>query len=159
MKRQLLVSLLIICAASLAQAQQSARTAIEANTKQFTEAFNKGDAAAVANLYTTDARMLPPNSEMVEGRANIQKFWQGAITAGMKLESLETLHVETQGNIAVEIGRYTTTLSVAGGTPTTDKGKYVVVWKREGGSWKLAVDIFNTSVPLVAVPKSPAEQY
>ena len=68
MKRQLLVTLLIICAASIAEAQQSARTAIEANTKQFTEAFNKGDAAAVANMYTMDARVLPPNGEMVEGR-------------------------------------------------------------------------------------------
>ena len=147
MKRQLLVTLLIIFAASLAQAQQSARTAIEANTKQFIEAFNKGDAAAVANMYTMDARMLPPNAEMVEGRANIQKFWQGAISAGVKMVSLETVHVETQGNIVVEIGRYTTTIPGAGGTTTTDKGKYVVVWKREGQSWKLAVDIFNTSIP------------
>ena len=147
MKRLLPVTLLIICAASIVEAQQSARTAIEANTKQFTEAFNKGDAAAVANLYTTDARMLPPNAEMVDGRANIQKYWQGAMSAGVKMVSLETVHVETQGNIAVEIGRYTTTIPGAGSITTTDKGKYVVVWKREGGSWKLAVDIFNTSIP------------
>jgi len=147
MKRQLLITLLIICAASVAEAQQSARTAIEANTKQFVEAFNKGDAAAVANMYTMDARVLPPNAEMVEGRGNIQKFWQGAMTAGVKMVSLETVHVETQGNVAVEVGRYTTTTPGAGGTTTTDKGKYVVMWKREGGSWKLAVDIFNTNIP------------
>jgi uncharacterized protein (TIGR02246 family) len=147
MKRQLFVTLLIICAVSIAEAQQSARTAIEANTKQFTEAFNKGDAAAVANMYTMDARVLPPSDEMVEGRSNIQKFWQGAMTAGVKMVSLETVHVETQGNVAVEIGRYTSTMPGAGGTTTTDKGKYVVVWKREGQSWKLAVDIFNTSIP------------
>ena len=150
MKRQLLVTLLIIFTASITEAQQSARTAIEANTKQFTEAFNKGDAAAVANLYTMDARLLPPNSEMVEGRPNIQKFWQGAMTAGVKMVSLETVHVETQGNVAIEIGRYTTTMPGAGGTTTTDKGKYVVVWKREGESWKLAIDIFNTSIPTAA---------
>ena len=147
MKRQLLVTLLIICAASIAEAQQSARTAIEANTSQFVEAFNKGDAAAVANMYTMDARVLPPYGEMVEGRANIQKFWQSTMSAGAKMVSLETVHVETQGNVAVEIGRYTSTLPGAGGTTTTDKGKYVVVWKREGESWKLAVDIFNTSIP------------
>ena len=153
MRRTLLVMLLITCAAYTAEAQQSARTAIEANTKQFIEAFNKGDAAAVANLYTIDARMLPPNSEMVEGRANIQKFWQGAITAGLKMVSLETLHVETQGNIAVEIGHYTSTRPGAGNTTTTDKGKYVVMWKREGQSWKLAIDIFNTSLP--TAPATP----
>jgi uncharacterized protein (TIGR02246 family) len=148
MKRQLFVTLLIICAASIAEAQQSVRKAIDANTKAFIEAFNKGDAAAVASMYTTDARVLPPNSEIVEGRANIQTFWQGAMSAGLKLVSLETAHLETQGNLAVEIGRYTTTVPGAGGTTTTDKGKYVVVWKRQGGTWKLAADIFNTSMPL-----------
>ena len=147
MKRQLLVTLLMICAATVAEAQQSARTAIEANTKQFIEAFNKGDAAAVANMYTADARLLPPNGEMVEGRENIQKFWQGAISAGLKMVTLETVHVESQGNIAVEVGRYTSTITRAGAT-TTDKGKYVVQWKREGQNWKLAVDIFNSNMPL-----------
>ncbi|MGI8733913.1 MAG: YybH family protein [Pyrinomonadaceae bacterium] len=147
MKRQLLVTLLIVCAASTAPAQQSVRTTIEANNTQFVEAFNKGDGAAVGSMYTIDARLLPPNSEIVEGRANVQKFWQGAITAGLKLVSLEAVHVETQGNIAVEVGRYTMTVPGAGGITTTDKGKYVVVWKREGRNWKLAVDIFNTNLP------------
>ncbi len=150
MKRQLLVMLLVICAASIAAAQQSARVAIEVNSKQFIEAFNKGDAAAVANMYAIDARVLPPNSEIIEGRANVQKFWQGAMSSGLKLVSLETTHVETQGNIAVEVGRYTLTVPGAGGVTTTDKGKYVVVWKREGRSWKLAVDIYNTSMPAAA---------
>jgi uncharacterized protein (TIGR02246 family) len=152
MKRQILVTLLVICAASIAEAQQSVRRAIEANNKQFIEAFNKGDAAAVANMYAIDARVLPPNSEIVEGRANIQQFWQGAMSSGLKLVSLETMHVETQGNVAVEVGRYASTIPGAGGSTTTDKGKYVVAWKRQGGSWKLAVDIFNTSIPATATP-------
>lgn len=151
MKRHLPVMLLVICAASITHAQQSVRTTIEANTRQFIEAFNKGDAAAVANMYTVDARVLPPNAEMVEGRANIQKFWQGAITAGFKMVSLDAINVETQGNIAVEVGTYTITVPGAGGVTTTDKGKYVVVWKREGRSWKLATDIYNTNMPLTAV--------
>ena len=150
MKRQLLVGLLIICATSVAVAQQSARTAIAANTKQFIEAFNKGDAAAVANMYAVDARLLPPNGEMAEGRANIQKFWQGAISAGLKMVSLDAIDVDAQGNIAVEVGTYTITVPGSGNVTTTDKGKYVVVWKREGRSWKLAVDIYNTNIPLAA---------
>ena len=148
MKQLLIVTLLVICAAAIAEAQQPLRTVIEANTRQFIEAFNKGDAAAVANMYTMNARVLPPNSEMVEGRTNIQKYWQDAITAGLKIVSLEPVHIESQGNIAVEVGNYTLTIPGAGGVTTTDKGKYVVVWKREGRNWKLAVDIFNTNMPL-----------
>ncbi len=148
MKRHLLVTLLVLFAASITQAQQSVRTTIEANTRQFVEAFNKGDAAAVANMYTMDARLMSPNAEMVTGRAGIQTFWQGAISAGLKMVSLESEHIETQGNLAVEVGRYTTTIPGAGGVTRTDKGKYVVVWKREGKRWKLAVDIFNSNLPL-----------
>jgi ketosteroid isomerase-like protein len=56
---------------------------------------------------------------------------------------LDTAEVEEIGDAACEIGAYTLT---AGGE--TDKGKYVVIWKREGGDWKLAVDIWNTDTPL-----------
>ena len=45
---------------------------------------------------------------------------------------------------AVEIGQYT--LGGADGT-TIDQGKYLVVWKNDGGNWKLHRDIWNTSRP------------
>ncbi len=147
MKRTVLVFLVVICAAAFAQAQSPVRTAIEANAKQFIEAFNKGDVAAVANMYTMNARLLPPNSEMVEGRANIQKFWQGASTAGLKITALDLVDLDVHGNTAIEVGRYTSTMPGAGGATTTDNGKYVVVWKREGRNWKLAIDAFNSNLP------------
>ena len=147
MKRTVLVFLVVICAAALAQAQSPVRTVIEANAKQFIEAFNKGDVVAVANMYAMNARLLPPNSDMIEGRANIQKFWQGASAAGLKITALDIVDLDVQGNTAIEVGRYTTTMPGAGGATTTDNGKYVVVWKREGRAWKLSIDAFNTNLP------------
>jgi ketosteroid isomerase-like protein len=32
----------------------------------------------------------------------------------------------------------------------TDQGKYLVIWKRQGQTWKIARDIWNTSKPLPA---------
>lgn len=150
MQRMLLLSLFTFCVlVTSANSQQSARRIFEANNRQFIEAFNKGDAAAVANMYTVDGRLLSPNSDIVEGRANIQKFWQGAMTAGLKMVSLDMSHFETHGNIAIEVGHYTTTLPGAGGSTVTDRGKYVVVWKRQGSMWKLAIDSFSTNLPQV----------
>lgn len=143
MKRTAVVFFVVICAATFAQAQSPVRRAIEANTKQFIEAFNKGDFAAVANMYTMNARLLPPNTAMIEGRANIQTYWQGAISAGMKMNSLDIVDLDILGNTAIEVGRYSATLP--GGA--TDTGKYVVVWKRQGRDWKLAVDTFNSDRP------------
>jgi hypothetical protein len=34
-----------------------------------------------------------------------------------------------------------------------DKGKYIVIWKKEDGTWKLHRDIWTTSVP----PAPPQE--
>lgn len=147
MKRSVVMALIVISATALAQAQNSVRRTIEANNKQFVEAFNKGDAAAVANMYTMNARLMPPNSEVIEGRANIQTFWKGAMDAGIKMVSLDLADLEVHGDTAIEVGRYTLTTPAAGGGTTTDKGKYVVVWKLQGPTWRLAIDTFNTNLP------------
>lgn len=147
MKRSYLITILLICTAVVAHAQQSVRKTIEVNNRKFIEAFNSGDAAAVGSMYASNARLLPPNSPAIEGQQNIQAFWQNFISMGVKIIKLDIAHMETSGNIAIEVGRYTLTIPGAGGITTTDEGKYVVVWKRQGRNWKLAVDIFNTSLP------------
>lgn len=112
---------------------------IEAANRVFTEAYGKGDAAAVAALYTPDATVLPPGSEMVHGRPAIQAFWKKAMDSGLKLKSLEAVSVVSYGDIAREIGR----ASLEAGGPV--EVKYVVVWQRVDGAWHLTTDIWNTN--------------
>ena len=150
MLRMFCVAMLIIVSVSLAHGQAdaaAARKAIEANAKSFVAAFNKGDAAAVAAMYAVDAKLLPPNGAMVEGRANIQAFWAGAAQAGLKLVSLTPIDVTTAGNLAIDTGKYVATTPAAGGSTTTDEGKYVVVWQREGSGWVIIRDISNSDKP------------
>jgi uncharacterized protein (TIGR02246 family) len=153
MKELLFGAILIVSLTSLAFGQGSSanpRKEIEANAKRFIEAFNKGDAAAVAEMYASDAKLLPPNSQIIEGRQNIQAFWQSLIGAGAKLQALDTIEVEAHGDTAHELGKYTFMIPQTGGQSVTDQGKYLVVWKKQGGSWKLVRDIWNTSMPAPA---------
>jgi uncharacterized protein (TIGR02246 family) len=120
------------------------RPAIEAVNRRFMEAFKRGDSASVARLYTTGAQLLPANSDFVTGTSAIQQFWQGAMDMGLKEAVLETLEVESHGDAAHEVGRYT--LKAAEGQ-VADAGKYVVIWRHEGGVWKLHRDIWTTSRP------------
>jgi len=53
------------------------------------------------------------------------------------------IEVARSGDLAYEIGTYELTGNDAKGRPQTAKGKYVVVWKKQAGSWKAAADIFN----------------
>jgi uncharacterized protein (TIGR02246 family) len=150
MRKILLGTILMAAFASLANGQTataSARKAIEANAKAFVEAFNNGDAAAVAAFYANDAQLLPPNAAMIEGRPGIQTFWAGGASAGLKLVSLTASDVTATGVYAVETGKYVATVPAPGGGTSTDEGKYVVVWRREGRAWKIIRDIWNSDKP------------
>ena len=125
------------------------RSDILASNKHFMDAFGRGNAASLANLYTVGGQLLPPNSEVVAGRDGIRTFWQGALDAGLTEATLDTVEVDCTGETAVEVGRYT--LRAKGGQ-VADAGKYVVVWKREGGGWKLHRDIWNTNRPAPSDP-------
>lgn len=120
------------------------RGEIETASKRFVEVFSKGDGAKIADMYADGARVMPPNSPMLPaGKQKIQEFWQGFINTGAKL-SLSTTDVEAQGNVAIETGTYEVIMP----DKTRDTGKFVVVWKREKGAWKLATDIWNSDMPM-----------
>jgi uncharacterized protein (TIGR02246 family) len=123
------------------------RTQIGSANKEFMNAFKRGDATAMANLYTAEAQLLPANSDFVRGTAAIRAFWQGVIDLGLKDASLETIEAEAHGDTAIEVGRYRL---LAGGGAVADSGKYVVVWKNDRGTWKLHRDIWTTSQPAAA---------
>lgn len=119
------------------------REAVGLANRKVMNAFSQRDAAAISRCYSLDGQLLPPQSGVVEGHAAIAAFWQAVFGMGITALTLETLEVVDHGDSAHEVGRYS--LSAASGPPL-DHGKYVVIWRLEGGEWKLHRDIWNTSV-------------
>jgi uncharacterized protein (TIGR02246 family) len=127
--------------AAAASAQDKA-TIVKLNDA-WAAAFNKGDASAVAAMYTEDAFVLPPGAEMVKGRAAIEAFWRQAAQQ-MGDAKFTTIDVLALGaGAAREIG--TVSLKSKSQPPQEITAKYAVVWRKVGGKWKLATDIWNTS--------------
>ncbi len=120
------------------------RTAIDVANRNFMTSFASQDSAGMASLYTDHGQLLPANSDVVSGAGGIQAFWQGAFDMGLREAVLETVELEEHGETAIEVGRYT--LKANGGV-LADQGKYLVIWKNDGGSWKLHRDIWTTSQP------------
>ena len=119
------------------------REAVTRANRSFMNAVSVRDAAAIARLYTEDGQVLPPQTDPIVGRNGIEAFWRMAMGLGIAAVRLETMEVFDHGASAWEVGRYT--LVGADGT-AADHGKYLVVWRLEGGEWKLHRDIWNTSV-------------
>ena len=118
--------------------------AIMAANGRFMDPFSRGDTEGLASLYTYEGQVLPPGNDTKTGKAGIQGFWQAVVEMGIKLAKLETLELNEYTDTAIEVGRYT-----LGGEDgqVLDQGKYIVIWKREDGQWKLHQDIWNTNMP------------
>lgn len=124
------------------------RAQIEQAAARFADAFNRGDVAALAMMYDVGGVVLAPNAPPMHGRQNIEAFWAGARQQGFRTLQLMVDSVEPIGSHAVELGRYTLVIQPAGQGEMTDRGKYMVLWKKQAdGSWKLYRDMFNTSMP------------
>ena len=121
---------------------EDARRAIDAVNRRFEAAANSGDFAGMASVYADDARLLPPDSPMITGKAAIGQFWQAAGPAlQLKRVTLKTIDLDIAGDRAHEVGA--ATLELASGTV---EAKYVVIWRRGAdGAWRFAVDIWNGS--------------
>jgi uncharacterized protein (TIGR02246 family) len=125
---------------------EEVREAIKKTNLRFAEIFKRGDASGVAAFYTADARLMPPDTPMLSGTEAISAFWQAAMNMGIKEATLETIDVETSGDaLATEIGQFTLVIETQGGQRVEQTGKYIVLWKNDGGTWKLHADIWNAN--------------
>jgi uncharacterized protein (TIGR02246 family) len=144
----LLCSSLVVLASPSPGAQSGdVRAAIEAANAKFGAAWGKKDAAAITALYTANATLLPPHAARATGSEAILEFWKAGLAGAPPVAKLTTGEVEVHGDTAHEVGTYE--VSAADGK-VIDKGKYVVVWKREGGQWKMHRDIWNSDMPPAA---------
>jgi ketosteroid isomerase-like protein len=109
-----------------------------------TEVFGKRNFDALDEIYTTNARILPPGAPMISGRKGIREFWSNLIdSTNAQSAVLASVDVLPAGEDAIEIGRATLRMEPEGQPPTDIEVKYVVHWKQEDGRWKWNIDIWN----------------
>ncbi len=122
--------------------------AIRGHVEHWLQLIKAKDAAGIAELYAEDGAVMPPNAPIGKGRAAIQQTWASMMqTPGFGLNIVpEQIFVSSSGDMALDRGTYSLTFAPDGVTQT-DTGKYVVVWRKIGGEWKAAADIFNSDLP------------
>lgn len=123
-----------------------------AKINEVSQMFVKGMLAknwtAVAALYVDDAVLNPPHQPAVKRRTAINAWLEKfpPLTAF----TLNNVQVEGRDDLAYVLGTYTMTIVPPGGPgPINDSGKYVEVRRRQAdGRWLIAVDIFNSDLPV-----------
>ena len=113
--------------------------ATKAEYAAWNQAFNKGDAKAVAALYGSGALVLPPNHEVIS-QDGIEKFFAGIIGAGVTAHSLDIIKVMDTGDTHIATAKWSAKGkdgSAIGGIATH------VFQKQPDGSYKLMLHTFN----------------
>jgi ketosteroid isomerase-like protein len=141
----LYLMLALLIASACTPVERDVTSEIEEMNSVYMTAVKSQDMETLVSLHTADAVIMPSNQKTVEGIDAIRHMWNDAFAYGMGYLKITTIEATAYGNIAHETGSYQYfTLD----DQMVDVGKYIVVWKKEGEQWKIAKDIWNSSMPM-----------
>jgi len=117
---------------------QEAKSFIDSINTKFSEQIKNGDSLALASHYTTDAAILLPKSEPIKGK-DILSAWGSMLREGTEETTFQTIDLIGSNDFLIETGY----ISTKGSDNSIYKSKYLVVWKKQNGEWKLYRDMIN----------------
>lgn len=119
-----------------------------------TAAYNKDDAAACTDLYSNDGAILPQSAPTVIGRAAILALFQSRIRSSLQYATDSTVS-GVGGDFAFDQGTYVIRNVQLG--KDIEFGKYINIFKKVDGAWKIYRTMWNTDKPAVgAAPMQSA---
>jgi uncharacterized protein (TIGR02246 family) len=149
-----IAALAAIGAAAQQKSSGGDEAAIAKVRSTFQAAAKAQDAAGIAKLWAPDGTEMPPNAPAVKGRAAIERYYKDFAQQFMVHEfTITPTETKVTGDRAYDVGTYKRQLMpMKGGATMDDHGKYIVLLKREGGTWWLTHGIYNSDIPLPAPP-------
>ena len=122
-----------------ARAEPPFHATIRALNAELERRFRAGDLLGVADLYADDAVLLGPDGERVEGREAIDAYWSQI--NGPQDWRLEIREIGGSSANPYELGRSHLTVA-PGGEARTSVVDFLVLWKAEGDSYRVALDLY-----------------
>lgn len=107
------------------------------------------DVERAVSFYADDAVELASNTPVVVGKQAIRDWYQSWLpdTNSSITFATSTVDVSAAGDVAYERGSYRFVTTTPAGRDE-DIGKYLTVWKKVAGEWKVAADMANSDRPL-----------
>jgi uncharacterized protein (TIGR02246 family) len=128
--------------------QSKAEGAIRQAAREFTEAFDRGDAVALARHFTTDAVYIDENGQRFEGQKSIQREYEilfanhSKLHLQLEVDSIRLVNATT----AIEEGRLAMTPQPPGAIRVMSR--YTAIHIRQDGKWRM-VDVRDTRVEML----------
>src|SRR5258708_13190298 len=143
--RAFLTLFVLIISASTACAQDEKKTGDDFADK-WVAAYDAGDAAALAGMFTQDGVFNAPSGAVVKGREAIEKALAGRMKAGWTQETVTTNDAGAVGSAVWAAGDY----ALMGSGEVTGKqtgGHFGWVLVRHGAVWRVPTPTATVSPP------------
>ena len=116
---------------------------IKRNIEQFSQYVMDSNYEMIGKAYTADAKIMVTGPDIIEGRDNIVRYWTPTGELRIVYHKIYPDEISVSGDTAYDYGRYEGTTRRADGEEFSWNGKYVIIWKKVAGDWKIYVDIWN----------------
>lgn len=113
------------------------------NIAQFSKEVVAGNAGAIAKMYTEDGKIFPAGTRIMEGQEALEKYWTPGARSRISYHKITPEEIRFLGDYAYDFGYYEGQTTSTEGETSDWAGKYVIVWKKVAGDWKIYLDIWN----------------
>ena len=140
---------LLSCTPAPSVDPQAEAAVIRELDRQWQAAVDARDLEACLSFYAPNAVEMQPNAPAIVGLPAIRAWFQsGLLQPGISnVFAPDTIEISASGDLAYDRGTYRFAMETPGGR-VEDVGKYLMIWKKIGGQWKVIVDISNSDGPL-----------
>lgn len=116
---------------------------LAAASRAFSDAYERNDVETIKSLYTEDALLLPPGTE-VRGRENAGEYFRWPAGRRQLAHAMKTSRLDVYGNVAIDVGTWHSTSQRGDREPVASSGTYLVVWHRGAdGRWRIQYDMWH----------------
>ena len=109
----------------------------------FSKAYVSADYDKLTTFYSTDGKIFPSGADIIVGHKAIKKRW--ILPKGSKIlyHKITPEEIKIIDDYAYDYGYYKGVSTSKKGVTNTFKGKYVIIWRKDGNDWKIYLDIWN----------------
>jgi len=113
------------------------------NIEQFSKNYVDGNIKDLVDSYTFDGKIFPNRTKIIEGKEKLTEYWSPRKGSKVLRHKITPSEIKIVKKTAYDFGYYEGTSQNAKGETFEFSGKYVIVWRKVKGKWKIYLDIWN----------------
>jgi ketosteroid isomerase-like protein len=121
--------------------------ALRAAADTYHQLAHKAEFASMVNSDADDVLILPPNAAEIRGFENARSFFAATPDIEIRYGDVEA-GVAASGDMGYSLTNAVIRAEGPDGNTVEDRVRDFHLWKKQDGEWKIAIDIWNSDMPL-----------